>query len=138
MFRAAFFKHRARRVETSTGYSVAHKNSPQPSISFINIPGFMQLLTSFVLVFGSVKGYGEVKCPYSNDDCDFDSYTAEKSSCLEKFDRKIQFYYRLQQQLRITGRQFGDFVVSAFSSGSPMFFIERIFPDIDNWEITVL
>ena len=25
------------------------------------------------------KGCGEVKCPYSIDDCDFDSYTARKS-----------------------------------------------------------
>ena len=84
-------------------------------------------------------------CPYSIDDCDFDSYTAKKGACLEKVDGKIrlkrnhQYYYQVQQQLRNTGRQFNDFVVCAFSNdGTPMFFMERIFPDINNWEITVL
>ena len=61
------------------------------------------------------KGCGEVKCPYSIDDCDFDSYTAKESACLEKVNGKIrlktnhQYYYQVQQQLRITGRQFCDF-----------------------------
>ena len=70
------------------------------------------------------KGCGEVKCPYSIDDCDFDSYTAKESACLEKVNGKIrlktnhQYYYQVQQQLRISGRQFCDFVVCAFSHGN--------------------
>ena len=91
------------------------------------------------------KGCGEVKCPYSIDDCDFDSYAAKKSACLEKVNGKFrlkrnhQYYYQVQQQLHITGRQFCDFVVCAFSNdGTPMFFMERIFPNINHWEITVL
>ena len=81
------------------------------------------------------KGCGEVKCPYSIDDCDFDSYTAKKGACLEKVDGKIrlkrnhQYYYQVQQQLRITGRQFNDFVVCAFSNdGTPMFFYGENLP----------
>ena len=77
-----------------------------------------------------------MKCPYSIDDCDFDSYTKVDGKMWLK--RNQQYYYQVQQQLHITGRQFCDFVVCAFSNGTPMFFMERIFPDINNWEITVL
>ena len=70
------------------------------------------------------KGCGEVKCPYSIDDCDFESYIAKKSACLEKVDGKIrlkrnhQYYYQVQQQLRITGRQFCDFVACVFNNNN--------------------
>lgn len=69
------------------------------------------------------KGCGEVKCPYSIDDCDFDSYTKVDGKMWLK--RNHQYYYQVQQQLHITGRQFCDFVVCAFSNGTPMFFLWR-------------
>lgn len=88
-------------------------------------------------------GCGEVKCPVTIENCNFQSYTAEKKSCLESVDGKLQlkrdhqYYYQVQQQLRVTGRQFCDFLMCAFSHGSPMFFMERILPDCSHWEITV-
>lgn len=60
---------------------------------------------------------------------------------MEKFGSKeiTSATIKYNNILRITGRQFNDFVVCAFSNdGTPMFFMERIFPDINNWEITVL
>ena len=88
-------------------------------------------------------GCGEVKCPITIENCDFQSYTAKKSSCLKSVDGKLQlkrdhqYYYQVQQQLRITGRQYCDFVVCAFSHGTTMFIMERILPDSSHWKITV-
>ena len=51
-------------------------------------------------------GCGEVKCPICiGEDCDFDKYVMEKSSCLEKVNDKFQlkrkhhYYCQVQQQL---------------------------------------
>ena len=88
-------------------------------------------------------GCGEVKCPYIIENWDFESYVLKKSSCLEKVNgvfrlkRKHQYYYQVQQQLSITGRQFCDFVVCAFSDNKPQVFIERILPDTSHWEAIV-
>lgn len=88
-------------------------------------------------------GCGEVKCPYTIENCDFESYADKKSSCLEKADgnfrlkRNHQYYYQAQQQLSITGRQYCDFVVCAFHDNKPQFFMERIFPNPNHWEAIV-
>ena len=62
-------------------------------------------------------GCGEVKCPYSIQNWDFESYLLKKSSCLEKVDsmfklkRNHDYFYQVQQQLSITGSKYCDFVV---------------------------
>jgi len=89
-------------------------------------------------------GCGEVKCPYTIQRWDFDSYASKKSSCLEKLNgnfllkRKHLYYHQVQQQLLfITGRQFCDLVVCAFHNNMPQLFMERIFPDMDPWKAVV-
>ena len=68
-------------------------------------------------------GCGEVKCPISIPNCDFDEYVLEKSSCLEKVDgtfklkRNHNYYYQVQQQLfTLPERKHCDFVVCAIDS----------------------
>jgi hypothetical protein len=62
-------------------------------------------------------GCGMVKCPISIENWDVDSYIQNKNACLEKVDgnfrlkRNHQYFYQVQQQLFITGRQYCDFVV---------------------------
>ena len=68
-------------------------------------------------------GCGEVKCPISIQDCDFDKYALEKSSCLEKVDgnfkliRSHNYYYQVQQQLfTLKDRKHCDFAVCAIDN----------------------
>ena len=68
-------------------------------------------------------GCGEVKCPFSIKNADFDKYVQEKSSCLEKVNdsfklkREHNYYYQVQQQLvTLPGRMHCDFVVCAIDS----------------------
>ena len=88
-------------------------------------------------------GCGEVKCPYSIQNWDFESYLLKKSSCLEKVDdmfklkRNHDYFYQVQQQLSITGSKYCDFVVYAFNNNKPIFFMERILPDPNHWETVV-
>ena len=92
------------------------------------------------------NGCGEDKCLDTSDNGDFASYIARKSSCLEKIDdsfrltRKHQYYYQVQQQLQVTGREFCDFVVCVLSCGKPTLFLEhnlyKYFSDINHWEAT--
>jgi len=49
-------------------------------------------------------GCGEVKCPYSIENCDFESYVKKKTACLEKLDNGVfqlerhhNYYYQVQQ-----------------------------------------
>ena len=88
-------------------------------------------------------GCGEVKCPYSIQNWDFESYLLKKSSCLEKVDgifklkRNHDYFYQVQQQLSVTGSKYCDFVVYAFNNNKPIFFMERILPDPNHWETVV-
>ena len=65
------------------------------------------------------EGCGEIKCPYSIENNDFESYAQKGSSCLKKVDgtfylkRTHNYYYQVQQQINITGRTYCDFVVYA-------------------------
>ena len=88
-------------------------------------------------------GCGEVKCPYSIENGNFNTYVEKKSSCLEMVDsslklkRKHAYYYQIQQQLLVTGRLYCDFVVCTFVESTPIFFFERILPDEEHWGIVV-
>ena len=88
-------------------------------------------------------GCGEVKCPYSIQNWDFESYLLKKSSCLEKVDgmfklkRNHDYFYQVQQQLSIAGSKYCDFVVCVFNNNKPIFFMERILPDPNHWETVV-
>ena len=83
-------------------------------------------------------GCGEVKCPISIQDCDFDKYALKKSSCLEKVDgnfkliRSHNYYYQVQQQLfTLKDRKHCDFVVCAIDNvnNRAVIVTERILPD---------
>ena len=86
------------------------------------------------------EGCGEVKCPASIEDCDFESYVGKKVSCLEKVEgtyklkRNHQYYYQVQQQLFTTHKKYCDFVVCAFNGNRRAFAHERIYPDTAFWE----
>ena len=91
-------------------------------------------------------GCGEVKCPICiGEDCDFDKYVMEKSSCLEKVNDKFQlkrkhhYYCQVQQQLfTVKDRNFCDFVVCGIDKEKKAHIVkERIYPDVKHWE-TVL
>lgn len=88
-------------------------------------------------------GCGELKCPYSIQNWDFESYLLKESSCLEKVDgmfklkRNHDYFYQVQQQLSITGSKYCDFVVCAFNNNKPIFFMEGILPDPNHWETVV-
>eukprot|EP00058_Branchiostoma_floridae_P011877 XP_002597365.1 hypothetical protein BRAFLDRAFT_66500 [Branchiostoma floridae] len=63
-------------------------------------------------------GCGEVKCPISVPDCDFDQYVKNKSAFLEKVDgvfklkKTHNYYHQVQQQLFVLSeRKYCDFVV---------------------------
>ena len=87
------------------------------------------------------KGCGEVKCPYTLKDWDFDGYIQLKSACLEKVNgtlrlkRDHQYYYQVQQQMFLSGCDYCDFVVCAFNmDNQPMFVLERIEKNPSHWE----
>lgn len=90
-------------------------------------------------------GCGEVKCPYSIENCDFNSYIEKKSSCLEKdgegllrLKREHNYYYQVQQQLFTTEYKHCDFVVCAFNTSKKAVFVqERIYPDKDHWNVVL-
>lgn len=91
-------------------------------------------------------GCGEVKCPICiGEDCDFDKYVSEKSSCLEKVNGQFQlkrhhnYYYQVQQQLfTVRDRNFCDFVVCGIDKEKNAHIVkERIYPDLKHWQ-TVL
>ena len=85
-------------------------------------------------------GCGEVKCPISISDGDFDEHVQKKSSCLEKVNgtfmlkRKHNHYFQVQQQLfTLPERKFNDFVVCAIDSHkNAHLVIERIYPDLEH------
>ena len=91
-------------------------------------------------------GCGEVKCPYCNDDHDFDNYLFKKSFCLQRNEhsetgfslkRDHDYYYQVQQQLHTTKREYCDFVVYATSSSDSKFVCERILPYNSLWDSLV-
>ena len=84
-------------------------------------------------------GCGEVKCPICiGEDCDFDKYVMENSSCLEKVNDKFQlkrkhhYYCQVQQQLfTVKDRNFCDFVVCGIDKEKKAHIVkERIYPDV--------
>ena len=86
-------------------------------------------------------GCGEVKCPDSIKNGDFQTYISKKTSCLEMVNGKLrlkrnhQYYYQTQQHLHITKLMYCNFVVFAFNvNNQPVIFYERIFPDYTLWE----
>jgi len=90
-------------------------------------------------------GCGEVKCPYSIENCDFESYVKKKTACLEKLDNGVfqlkrhhNYYYQVQQQLFTTERRHCDFVVCAFDiSVKAVIMQERIYPNNKHWEVVL-
>ena len=87
------------------------------------------------------EGCGDVKCPISIENCDFESYVSKSSSCLSKDDsgrflvkKDHAYYYQTQQQLFTVKRKYCDFIVCAFDdNGTANFFNQRIFPDDEHW-----
>jgi hypothetical protein len=90
-------------------------------------------------------GCGEVKCPISIKECDFETYALQKSSCLEKVDgtfklkRCHNYYYQVQQQLyTLPEREFCDFVVCGIDSqGNAHVICERIYPDPEHMKTVI-
>ncbi|PFX11557.1 hypothetical protein AWC38_SpisGene24661 [Stylophora pistillata] len=76
--------------------STKHVNSQHPFLHAS--PDFLSLCDCCGLCCG------EVKCPISIQDCDFDKYALQKSSCLDKVDgsfkliRSHNYYYQLEYQ----------------------------------------
>ncbi|XP_066270230.1 uncharacterized protein [Branchiostoma lanceolatum] len=83
------------------------------------------------------EGCGEVKCPTSVPDCNYDKYVNSKSSCLEKVDGDLRlkkgnnYYYQVQQQLFVLSeKKFCDFVVCVWDQkGNAYLVCDRIKPD---------
>ena len=90
-------------------------------------------------------GCGEVKCPISLRDYDFEKYTLEKNACLEKVDsvfclkRHHNYYFQVQQQLfTLIDRKHFDFAVCAISPDrKPQIVKERVYPDSKHWDTVV-
>ena len=82
-------------------------------------------------------GCGEVKCPISIQEGDFEKYATEKSSCLKKIDgsfklkREHKYYFQVEQQLfTVPGRMHCDFVVCGIDSHlNAHLTTDRIYPN---------
>ncbi|KAI8491003.1 hypothetical protein Bbelb_314220 [Branchiostoma belcheri] len=82
-------------------------------------------------------GCGEVKCPVSVPNCNFDLYVNNKTSCLEKVNgdfrlkKSHSYYHQVQQQLFIlSDKSYCDFVVCVWDvNGNPRFVHDRVKPD---------
>ncbi|XP_048586934.1 uncharacterized protein LOC116607025 isoform X1 [Nematostella vectensis] len=82
-------------------------------------------------------GCGEVKCPISVTNGNFNEYSLKASSCLEnvngvlKLKKSHNYYYQVQQQLfTLPDRKYCDFVVFAIDSdGNSHVLCDRINPD---------
>ncbi|XP_022802529.1 uncharacterized protein LOC111340026 [Stylophora pistillata] len=85
-------------------------------------------------------GCGEVKCPISIKDGNFEEYSHKSTSCLEDVNGKLKlrrthnYYYQVQQQLfTLPERKFCDFVVfSRDSQGNSQIVCDRINPDTEH------
>lgn len=87
------------------------------------------------------EGCGEIKCPISIKDNNFDDYILKKSSCLQKVDgvfklkRDHNYYNQVQQQLFTVNRGYCDFIVYSVDDQKQGAFIqERIVQDKKHWE----
>lgn len=86
-------------------------------------------------------GCGEVKCPITLQNGDFNKYAMDKQSCLEKKDdnfflrKNHNYFYQVQQQLfTLPERAYCDFVVCGVENeGNAHLLIERILPDTQHW-----
>ena len=82
-------------------------------------------------------GCGEVKCPISIQNGDFEKYVQEKNPCLEKVNgsfklkREHNYYFQVQQQLfTVRERIHCDFVVCGIDSDlNAHLVMDRIYPD---------
>ena len=79
-------------------------------------------------------GCREVKCPICiGEDCDFNKYVAEKSSCLEKING--QFQLQQQQLFTVRERDFCDFLVCGIDKEKNIHVVnECIYPVLKQWE----
>lgn len=86
------------------------------------------------------EGCVEVKCPFCVRDTTVEELAALKNTCLKhvqlengvlgiSLDHKHAYYYQIQMQMAITGRQYCDFVVWSKHS----FFIERVYFNEQFW-----
>ena len=78
------------------------------------------------------KGIIEIKCPFTCREKTFDEAVEDRDFCLMKqpdgkfaLQKRHQYYYQVQAQLKITAAAFCDFVV--FRPGSLVF--QRLYPD---------
>jgi hypothetical protein len=85
-------------------------------------------------------GCGEVKCPISVKQCDFEAYVRSNGACLEKVDgvfklkRTHNYYYQVQQQMFTLGREYCDFVVYAVDDKKNSVIVhEQIYKDSKHW-----
>ena len=81
-------------------------------------------------------GCGEVKCPISVTNGDFQEYSLKASSFLEnvngvlKLKKSHNYYYHVQQQLfTFFDRKYGEFVFAIDSDGNSHVLCDRVNPD---------